>query len=52
MISPHRTRKLTNGVHRLGRRCSTKATIPESTTMIVTLETVRMTLLMNAMTSR
>jgi hypothetical protein len=51
MISPDSTRKLMKPVHRVLRRCSTNPTIAASTTMIATLVTVRIVLLMNAMTT-
>jgi hypothetical protein len=51
MMSPDSTRKLTTPVHLLRRRCNTNATIAASTTIAVTLHTVRMVLLMNAMMS-
>jgi hypothetical protein len=51
MIRPERTRKLTRPVHRVRRRCSTKATIADSTTRIATEATVRIVLLMKAMIS-
>ncbi len=51
MISPASTRKLTIAVQRDGRRCSTKPTMAPSTTSNVTLATVRMIELMNAVTS-
>lgn len=40
-----------NGFHRLRRRCSTNPAIAASTTMPVTLATVRIVLLMYAITS-
>jgi hypothetical protein len=50
-ISPMRTKKLTTGVSRDGRRCSTKPTIAPNTTSSTTLPTVRMIELMKAVTS-